>query len=93
MPCSWSFACSHVVLDEHSLDIIPRSDGIRSQTCEPVHYGGFEHDRQIICHYVGASSGRTHNNGITGKPLLGVGLAIIGFNPGNLKVYRPLDGL
>ena len=50
----------------------------------------FEHDRKIICHDVGASSSRTHSNGVTSEPLLGVGLAIILFDPRDLETSGPL---
>jgi hypothetical protein len=89
---AWSLASSHVVLNKHPLEIIPRSDGFQPQTCEPGHGSGFEHDGQIICHYIGASSSSPHSNRIAGKPLLGVSLAVILLDPGNLETYRPLDG-
>ena len=92
MPRTWLDTRGHVVFEKHPLEIIPRSDGVWPQTCEPVHGGGFKHDRQVVCHDVGASSSSAHGNGIACEPLLGIDLAVIGFNPRNLEAYRPLDG-
>jgi hypothetical protein len=89
---AWSLACTHVILDEHPLEIIPRPDGIRPQTGEPVHSSGLKHNWQIICHRISASSTGPYGNGVACEPLVGVGLAIILLNPRDLEGGGPLDG-
>ena len=57
--------CSHVVVGEDLLQLLPRSDGIRGEARKPVQCGWREHDGKIVCHDTGISPGGTHNDGIS----------------------------
>ena len=44
------FSCSHVVVGEDFLEVIPRSDGVLLQAKEPIIYRLVKHDRKVVCH-------------------------------------------
>jgi len=56
---------SHVVVGEDFLQLFPRSDGIRGEAREPIHYGRCEHDGKIVCHDTGISPDSAHSGGIS----------------------------
>ena len=45
-------ACSHVVVGEDFLEVIPRSDGVFLQAKEPIICRLVKHDRKVVCHDV-----------------------------------------
>ena len=45
-------ACSHVVVGEDFLEVVPRSDGVLLQAKEPIIYRLVKHDRKVACHDV-----------------------------------------
>ena len=49
-----------------------------------------EHDRQIVCHHIGVSSGGTYDNLVELHPLLEVSLAVVGIDPKDLEACGPL---
>ena len=57
--------CSHVVVDEDLLRHFLGSDGVRGETCEPVHRSWREHDGKIVCHDAGISPGSMHSSGVS----------------------------
>ena len=55
----------HIIVGEDLLQLFPRSDGIRGEAHEPVHYGWCEHDGKIVCHDTSISLGGAHSSGIS----------------------------
>ena len=49
-----------------------------------------EHDRQIICYNIAATTGGSYNDLVELHPLLGIGLAVIGIDPEDLEACGPL---
>ena len=45
-------ACSHVVVGENFLKVIPRLDGVFLQAKEPIICRLVKHDRKAVCHDV-----------------------------------------
>ena len=45
-------ACSHVVVGEDFLEVVPRSDGVLLQSKEPIICRLVKHDRKVVCHDV-----------------------------------------
>ena len=43
-------ACSHVVVGEDFLEVIPRSDGVLMQAKELIIFKLVMHDRKVVCH-------------------------------------------
>ena len=84
-------ACDHVVVGEDSLQIFPRSDGVRGKACEPAHGGWREHGGEIICHDVGVSSYGADDNGVSLQPLGWVHPPFIGLDSGDFEATRPLE--
>ena len=44
------FACSHVVVDEDFLVVVPRLDGVLLQAKELIICRLVKHDRKVVCH-------------------------------------------
>ena len=88
-----SFVGRLVVLNEHSLEVIPRVDDTRLETCEPIHCSGLEHNYQVICHDIRVATVGLHSDGITHQPLLRIGVAIIRLDSIDLQVGGPLYGV
>ena len=45
-------SCSHVVVSEDFLEVIPRSDGVLLQAKELIICRLVKHDRKVVCHDV-----------------------------------------
>ena len=45
-------ACSHVVVGEDFLEVIPRLDGVLLQANELIIFRQVMHDRKVVCHDV-----------------------------------------
>ena len=45
-------ACSHVVVGEDFLEVVPRSNGVLLQAKEPIICSLVNHDRKVVCHDV-----------------------------------------
>ena len=88
---AWPLACGHVVVGEDSLQIFPRADGVRGEACEPAHGSWREHDREIVCHDVGVSSGGADGGGVSLQPLSWVHPSFIGLDPGDFETTGPLE--
>ena len=43
-------ACSHVVVSEDFLEVVPRMDGVLLQDKEPIICRLVKHDRKVVCH-------------------------------------------
>ena len=43
-------ACSHVVVGEDFLEVIPRTDGVLLQAMEPIICRLVKHDKKVVCH-------------------------------------------
>ena len=57
--------CSHVVVGEDLLQLLPRFDGIWGEAHELVHCGWCEHDRKIVHHDTSISFDGAHSGGIS----------------------------
>ena len=55
-------ACSHIIVGEDFLEVIPRSDGILPQAEEPVVHKLVKHDRKIVCHDIFISAYGSHGD-------------------------------
>ena len=44
--------CSHIVVGEDFLEVIPRSDGVLLQAKEPIICRLVKHDRKVVCYDV-----------------------------------------
>ena len=82
--------CSHVVVGENFLQLFPRCDGVWGEACEPAHGGWREHDREIVCHDVGVSSGGADGGGVSLQPLSWVHPSFIGLDSGDFETTGPL---
>ena len=56
---------SHVVVGEDLFQLFLGSDGVQGKACEPVHHGWLEHDRKIVLHDTGISSGGANSSGVS----------------------------
>ena len=83
--------CSHVVVGEDFLQLFPRSDGVRGKACEPAHGGWREHDREIVRHDVGVSSGGADGGGVGLQPLSWVHPSFIGLDTSDFETTGPLE--
>ena len=83
--------CSHVVVSEDFLQLLPRSDGVWGKACELAHGGWREHDGEIICHDVSVSSGGTDGGGVSLQPLSWVHSSFIGLDSGDFETTGPLE--
>ena len=45
-------ACSHVVISEDFLEVVPSSDGVLLQAKESIICRLVKHDRKVVCHDV-----------------------------------------
>ena len=56
IPGARLLACSHVVVGEDFLEVVPRSDGVLLQAKEPIICRLVKHDRKVVCHDVLAAA-------------------------------------
>ena len=56
---------SHVVVGEDLFQLFLGSDGVSGKACELVHDGWHEHDRKIVRHDTGVSSGGVDSGGVS----------------------------
>ena len=55
----------HIVIGEDFLQLFLGSDGVQGKACELVHRGWREHDRKMVHHDTGISSGGMNSSGIS----------------------------
>ena len=60
--CAGLLARSHVIVSEHFLEVIPRSDGIIPQAEEPVVRRLVKHDGMIVCFDIFISAYGSHGD-------------------------------
>ena len=91
MLSSQSRTCSHIVVGEDFLQLFLGSDGVRGKACELAHGSWSEHDRKIVRHDAGVSSGGADSSGVSLQPLSWVHPSFVGLDSSDFETTGPLE--